>query len=100
MDNQTVRNPLLMSERWEQMFGHKRSLPEVCLNLHMGTNGSADEWCIEDVKEAICLLKWWLAVWKKGLPASRKFDCAVRAMAKATMQEAERFVRANITNTL
>lgn len=79
---------LLALEEQRRLFPDCETLPEICVNLRMGTNGSADEWSATFVALTIAMLEARLATWEESVPASAKpFDDAVKAMVKATINE-------------
>jgi hypothetical protein len=63
-------------------------LPEICLALRSGVNGSADEWAPEHVVEVVAMLKARLETWAPSLnPRDARVDAAVWALIEAVIEE-------------
>ncbi len=67
-----------------------RTLLEMCLDLRMAHNGSADPISEEETAAALAYLRHRLATWKPSiLPQGARFDMAVNELVKATIAEVE-----------
>lgn len=67
-----------------------RTLLELCLDLRMAHNGSADPISEEDTAAALAYLNYRLATWKpSALPSGARFDECVRALVLATIIEVQ-----------
>lgn len=66
-----------------------RTLLELCLDLRMAHNGSADPISPEETAAAIAYLRYRLATWTPSTPSSARFDAAVRELVEATIAEVE-----------
>jgi hypothetical protein len=66
-------------------------LPEICLALRRGCNGSGEPWAEADVRATLDLLQRALATWEEetGPAFARRFDEAVRNLVQATIAEVE-----------
>ncbi len=73
--------------RQSLLFG-SLTLLEICGNIRMAANGSADAWPDADMKAAIALLRERLATWEDHKHGKR-FDDAVKALVEATIAEVE-----------
>lgn len=71
-------------------IGGPRTLLEMCLDLRMAHNGSADPISEEDTAAALAYLSYRLATWKPSiLPSGARFDSCVRALVLATIIEVQ-----------
>ena len=67
-----------------------RTLLELCLDLRMAHNGSADPISEEETAAALAYLNYRLATWKpSALPSGARFDECVRALVLATIIEVQ-----------
>lgn len=67
-----------------------RTLLEMCLDLRMAHDGSADPISDEDTAAALAYLNYRLATWKPSiLPSGARFDECVRALVLATIVEVQ-----------
>lgn len=66
---------------------HGTTLPELCLNLRMACNGSADPWKSEDVVDTLLYLGYRLLTWSDSSNFISKIDDAVYMLVKATIYE-------------
>jgi hypothetical protein len=71
-------------------IGGPRTLLELCLDLRMAHNGSADPISEEETAAALAYLNYRLATWKpSALPSGARFDECVRALVLATIIEVQ-----------
>jgi hypothetical protein len=71
-------------------IGGPRTLLELCLDLRMAHNGSADPISEEETAAALAYLNYRLATWKpSALPSGARFDECVRALVIATIIEVQ-----------
>ncbi len=71
-------------------FFAKSTLPELCMDLRMACNGSADPISDEERDDALAYLRKRLADWKPSILASgAAFDECVRQLVIATIAEVE-----------
>ena len=65
-----------------------RSLLDICLDVHMHTQGSSDELAPQEYEYEKETLAIALNNWKEGLPRSKAFDDAVKNLIQLTLNEA------------
>jgi hypothetical protein len=71
-------------------IGGPRTLLELCLDLRMAHNGSADPISEEETAAALAYLNHRLATWKPSiLPSGARFDECVRGLVLATIIEVQ-----------
>jgi hypothetical protein len=70
----------------------KLGLLELCLELRMQANGSADWWGEHDEDRALLYLKERMEHWIAPQPSGQRFDDAVLELVKATIFEVESFI--------
>lgn len=68
-----------------------KSLLMICLELHQNATGSADYLNAEQYGQYYHYIANRIKNWKPPLMSSRRFDNAVRELAKATIEECDRF---------
>ena len=73
---------------WPDGLVEFRMLPQICSDLHMSFNGSADDTVHDDVFD-LETLRIALKNWKEGREQDKLFDDAVRNLIAATIQERE-----------
>lgn len=66
------------------------TLFDVCLDLHMGNNGSGDPW-VFNRERSVHILKMALAHWREGPEFSKDFDDAVKNLVEVTLAEDARY---------
>lgn len=77
----------------DRLFGPQLMLPEICMNLRMAVNGSADPWPPEQVRETVAMFWARLATWQVQGQRSKRVDDAVRELVAATLAEVEEYLR-------
>lgn len=67
-----------------------KTLMDICLDLRMAHNGSADPIPAKETAEALAYLRERLAAWRPSpLPSGARFDECVRQLVLATIDEVE-----------
>lgn len=84
-------NRRLAVREQERLFGPTASLPEICLSVRAGVNGSAEPWPESSVEETLAMLRARLATWQEGWPREAAVDEAVRRLVAATIAEVEAY---------
>ena len=74
----------------QDMFGDT-TLPEICMALRMGVNGSADSWSPADIGATVRMLRYRLQAWQTGVPRDAEVDDCVRRLVEATCEEVMRY---------
>ena len=64
-----------------------RTLPEICLTLHMSNTGASDPLPIDLENELLDIVITAALTWEEGLPSCKAFDNAVLQLVKATTRE-------------
>ncbi len=79
--------------REQRAITHPTStLPEVCMDLRMAVNGSADGWDVAYIRRVVRMLQSRLATWQPTLyEKSRRVDAAVHALVEATLAEVQSY---------
>ena len=66
------------------------TLPEVCMDLRMAVNGSADAWDVAYLRRVVRMLQARITTWQPTVFAkSARLDEAVRALVEATLAEVQ-----------
>lgn len=66
-----------------------KTLLDICLDLRMAHNGSADSMPEAETVEALAYLRERLAAWRPSRTAGARFDECVRQLVLATIDEVE-----------
>lgn len=82
----------LIALQWQSsLFGKGvgSTLPEICMALRIGVNGSGDEWDPTFIRQAVEMLKARLQTWLPSTSRDERVDEAVRLLVQATIDEVE-----------
>lgn len=74
-------------EEQDKLFGRQIMLPEICLNLRMAVNGSADPWPDDQIEKTVYILQRRLDLWIDSHSRYKRVDDAVKELVIATLAE-------------
>jgi hypothetical protein len=88
MSNPSREEVIANRTRQEVLFGKDVTLPEICMWIRAGVNGSGEPWNERDVRATICFLRERLRVWTGSVSRqSESFDESMKKMVEATIAE-------------